>query len=52
VLSESAGGLLDEDNLRPVCASCNTSMGSRHMAEYMLKFYPKVLEQRKKQKQI
>jgi hypothetical protein len=28
VLPESKGGTLDVENLRPICSSCNSSMGS------------------------
>jgi len=29
-IPESKGGTLDIDNLRPICASCNRSMGDRY----------------------
>jgi hypothetical protein len=37
----SKNGNLHPSNLRPICASCNTSMGNRHMYEYMLLFSTK-----------
>ena len=41
VKSEKDGGTIDVDNLRPICATCNSSMGSRHMVEYikMMNYY-------------
>jgi 5-methylcytosine-specific restriction endonuclease McrA len=32
----SKGGLNHKDNLRPLCQSCNSSMGNTHFDEYML----------------
>jgi len=32
-LPESKGGTLDIDNLRPICANCNKSMGNRYTIE-------------------
>ena len=34
VLSEANGGLITLENLRPVCKTCNTKMGVKHMLEY------------------
>ncbi len=33
---KSKGGLNHKDNLRPLCQSCNSSMGNTHFDEYML----------------
>ena len=41
VTSEKDGGTLDIGNLRPICGSCNSSMGTKHMRQYMLENYPK-----------
>jgi len=38
VIPESKGGTLDISNLRPICSLCNSSMGSRHMHEFMKTF--------------
>ena len=38
VLSEANGGNLNIDNLRPVCASCNYSMGTMSMKDYVIKY--------------
>ena len=38
VLSEANGGTLNMDNLRPVCASCNYSMGTMSMKDYVIKY--------------
>ena len=34
IVAEANGGSLDIDNLRPICASCNLSMGTEHMTEF------------------
>lgn len=38
IIAESKGGKLKMDNLKPICQSCNSSMGSMDMNEYMQKF--------------
>jgi 5-methylcytosine-specific restriction endonuclease McrA len=38
VTSEFNGGSLNIDNLRPICASCNYSMGTMNMKDYVIKF--------------
>jgi hypothetical protein len=35
VVSEYHGGLIRIDNLRPICAKCNCSMGKKNMVEFM-----------------
>jgi len=40
VLSEEDGGTIDVENLRPICAPCNSGMGSKHMVAWMKKMYP------------
>jgi hypothetical protein len=35
VIAEKEGGATSVENLRPVCALCNSSMGSRNMEEFM-----------------
>ena len=40
VISESDGGTIDITNLRPICATCNSSMSSKNMFAYMKKMYP------------
>ena len=35
VQAESMGGLLTLDNLRPICSSCNKSMGTKNMHDFM-----------------
>ena len=39
VLSEAKGGDMTITNLRPICASCNLSMGTRSMNEFTLEFF-------------
>jgi 5-methylcytosine-specific restriction endonuclease McrA len=38
VVSESSGGTLEIGNLRPICAACNHSMGTRNMVEFVKMF--------------
>lgn len=39
VLSRKNGGLATTDNLRPICASCNTSMGSTQMDQFIAQYF-------------
>jgi HNH endonuclease len=34
VLAEANGGKMTVDNLRPICAACNTSMGTENLEEF------------------
>ena len=36
ILAESKGGNITIDNLRPVCAGCNLSMGTMHMKDFFI----------------
>jgi hypothetical protein len=38
IIAESKGGTLKMENLKPICQSCNSSMGTMDMDEYMQKF--------------
>jgi len=38
IIAESKGGTLKMDNLKPICQSCNSSMGNMDMDEYMQKY--------------
>lgn len=41
-IPESKGGLTNVENLRPICAQCNKSMGNRYtIDEFSLRFAPK-----------
>lgn len=40
VRPHSQGGVSTVDNLRPVCVSCNMSMGTQNMYVYKSKYYP------------
>lgn len=43
VKSRNNGGSININNLRPICSSCNSSMGTQHMDEYRkIKGYDKV----------
>lgn len=35
IITESKGGLTTIDNLRPICASCNSSMNNKNMNEFI-----------------
>jgi hypothetical protein len=39
VISEAAGGNVTLNNLRPICAACNASMGTRSMNEFTSEFF-------------
>ena len=38
VLSEKYGGTHEINNLRPICGSCNHSMGAENMIDFVVKF--------------
>jgi hypothetical protein len=38
IVSEKEGGLVSLDNLRPICRSCNSSMGTLNMDVFMKKY--------------
>ena len=38
VMSEKNGGTHEINNLRPICFSCNHSMGSENMIDFVVKF--------------
>lgn len=38
IISEKNGGKVDIHNLRPICSSCNKSVGSRNMDEFMQRY--------------
>lgn len=38
VVAEKNGGNIDVDNLRPICQSCNSSMGTHNMDNYIAKY--------------
>ena len=39
IISEVKGGQTNVNNLRPICAQCNLSMGSMNMNEFKKKFF-------------
>ena len=43
IRSEKAGGAAIVDNILPICAGCNRSMGTVHMAEFVSKHFPQNL---------
>jgi len=40
VIPDRDGGLPEVNNLRPICAPCNLSMGPQNMINFMAKYYP------------
>jgi 5-methylcytosine-specific restriction endonuclease McrA len=38
IISEFNGGEINLDNLKPICSSCNLSMGKRNMEEFMAEY--------------
>ena len=40
LLAKNNGGLIDIKNLRPICGQCNKSMGTKHMKNYVLNYFP------------
>lgn len=40
IVAESLGGETDQNNLLPICATCNTSMGSTHMNDFVKSNFP------------
>lgn len=41
IIPESKGGKINVDNLRPICASCNTSMRDQNMFEFIKTYFPR-----------
>ena len=39
IIAESMGGKTTVDNLRPICAQCNLSMGSINMNDFKKKYF-------------
>jgi len=39
VIAEAFGGQTNVQNLRPICAQCNLSMGTMNMLEFQKKFF-------------
>ena len=40
IISEKNGGLINIDNILPICNTCNLSMGFSNMDDFIKKFYP------------
>jgi len=40
VISEARGGTTTVDNMRPICAQCNLSMGTQNLFEFKAKYFP------------
>lgn len=38
IISENDGGVVHLDNLRPICRTCNSSMGTQNMDDYIKKY--------------
>jgi hypothetical protein len=41
MISETNGGQITVDNIRPICSACNLSMGTRNMLDFVAEHYPK-----------
>lgn len=39
IIAEANGGKIVQENLRPICALCNRSMGKRDMRDFTLTFF-------------
>jgi len=52
VIPEFNGGSSTLDNLRPICSSCNKSMGTQNMNSFIEKFYntSEIKKEKKKKK--
>jgi hypothetical protein len=46
IVSDARGGSMHQANLKPVCSSCNRSMGTRNMNEFVRDFFGRELVQR------
>jgi len=42
IISENDGGLVNINNLRPICKNCNTSMGTMNMIDFMSTYFDKI----------
>lgn len=40
IIAQSRGGPTTERNLRPICCTCNKSMGTMNLIEFMNKYFP------------
>ena len=40
IISEKNGGKVHLENLRPICRTCNSSMGTQNMDDYIVKMEP------------
>ena len=40
IIPECIGGVISVENLRPICNSCNLSMGKENMNDYIAEYYP------------
>ena len=38
IISEKNGGKIELENLKPICRSCNSSMGINNMNDFMIKY--------------
>jgi uncharacterized membrane protein YheB (UPF0754 family) len=38
IVSEFNGGLIEANNLKPICQSCNSSIGTENMDDFMAKY--------------
>jgi HNH endonuclease len=50
VIAEAEGGKTNVENLRPICAQCNLSMGKKNLYEFKAKYFEDTTTSSKKSK--
>jgi hypothetical protein len=48
VIAEAEGGKTNVENLRPICAQCNLSMGKRNLYEFKAKYFDEAPKKKSK----
>jgi hypothetical protein len=52
IISEKNGGIINVDNIIPICSECNSSMGYTNMNDFIKKYYPSNYDNFKKKKYL
>tara|TARA_Y100000389_G_scaffold140942_1_gene138808 strand:+ start:1073 stop:2215 length:1143 start_codon:yes stop_codon:yes gene_type:complete len=52
IIAESVGGLINIDNILPICSTCNLSMGSQNMKVFIKNTFPENIKNFNKRKYI
>ena len=50
IIAESVGGLINIDNILPICSTCNLSMGSQNMKVFIKNTFPENIKNFNKRK--